>query len=49
MIREAIDESNIPRSDVCIAMKLWPKDKTPDMLFEECKALIESTNLQVIL
>lgn len=47
-IRDALNESGISRSELYIALKVWPKSRTPDQLFESCKSLIEQIQLDYI-
>jgi diketogulonate reductase-like aldo/keto reductase len=48
VIMEALSETGLSRTDVFIALKLWPKDKTPDALVETCKQLIYINKFEYI-
>ena len=41
-------EEGIDRSDIYIALKVWPKNKTADMLYNASKQIIEQSKLQVL-
>jgi diketogulonate reductase-like aldo/keto reductase len=47
-IRDALKDSGVPRSEIFISLKVWPKNKTPEALFESCKKLIETVQLGYI-
>jgi diketogulonate reductase-like aldo/keto reductase len=46
IIKDAFFEYGLTRSEVCIALKVWPKNRTADMLYSSCKRLIESSKLE---
>ena len=47
-ILEALAEANINRAEVFLSLKLWPKDRTPDVLFDTATQLIKSLNLNYL-
>lgn len=48
VIRDALNESNIPRSDLYISLKVWPKKRSPEILFLSCKKVIEMMQLDYV-
>ena len=47
IINEALIEEGMDRTDIYIALKVWPKNRTADMLYNACKQIIEQSKLQV--
>ena len=47
IINEALMEEGIDRSEIFIALKLWPKNRTAEMVYNACKQIIEQSKLQV--
>ena len=48
VIYEVLKECGIPRSELYIALKIWPKNRSPDALFLSCKKLIETIGLDYV-
>ncbi len=47
-ILEALYESGLSRSDVYISLKIWPKNRSPDVLLDSCKKLIEINKFEYV-